>query len=623
MMVFTAEQAYELLDRYMGVEEFCFDVETRPGVGIPWTTADERKEASLDWRTNDVYWISFASQGMCDVVPLGHPHGEQVGWQPKALGPGQKSTRIKVPKWAPAPEQLTPYEFFAIIKPLFMNPNIRKANHNIKFDILSVSKYLGELMVGPFTDTLVQSHLINENRALDLGALVLSEIGFKYDKLGKVLETVSFSRAGSYSYYDAKYTWLLKKKNDRLIEEIGKTEYAGYLNDVTEVLVSMEWRGQPVVGEEVKDLDVVLTDAMLQAEHDLFSRAGRPFKLTANAEKGWFIYDVLKHKPVMFTKKKQERSTAEAAFKMYEDDPMVARLMEWDDYHKLHSTYVVNYSRLAYNGRLNPNYKQAGTVTGRFSAARPNLQNVPNPESSEVGRQIRHLFWGGSEDMCLVVADYSQIELRILAHFSADPTMLQAFEDDIDIHQATADTLGTVRKTAKAINFAIPYGAGYRRVAQQADVDVETAKAFFDQHREDFPAVWTWVDLTKRRARKQKEVLTLLGRSRRVPQITMPGNSDYANDMRARSERQAVNARIQGSAADLIGMAMIRIHDALPPQMYMTMQVHDEVVVVTPRDRAEECAAIVREAMLGEEMQMLRCKVDASIKVVERWSEAK
>jgi DNA polymerase I-like protein with 3'-5' exonuclease and polymerase domains len=295
---------------------------------------------------------------------------------------------------------------------------------------------------------------------------------------------------------------------------------------------------------------------------------------------------------------------------------------------------VLNFAKYAYKGRIHANFKQAGTVTGRFSCGEPNLQNVPKPET-EVGKRLRGLFWAGSDDECLVVGDYSQIELRILAYYSADPTMVQAFVDGKDIHQASADTLGCDRGIAKNINFAIPFGAGYKKVAAMGGgkFSIRTAKRFYKKHKEDFPTIWAWIEETRRRCRREKphEVTTILGRKRRLPQIIwINSQNERLQFLAAKAERQAVNTRIQGSAADLIKMAMVRLHDMLDEDMHIILQVHDELVVTTPRDKADRCLAIMREAMEGDVMQILtntdgsiRVPVTANIKIVDRWAEAK
>lgn len=618
-----------------------FDCETRPGMGVrieepPGTTAynEAIKFYSLNPRMNETYWLSLASLGICVAIPMGHPNGEQIGWQPAPLRPGTKSTKRLVPKFAPPPPQMQPAQVFDICKPLFFDSDIIKVNHNVKFDLLTIAKYYGELPHPPYADTVVQCALLDENRPLDLGTVVNEVFGYKYDKLGKNLQSEPFGRAASYSWTDAKYDWLLYRHNIPLLEAEDLSEYWAFECDVTEVLTAMEWHGAPVRDDEVGDLDVFLRGEMDRTQSELWSEAGREFELTKPTEKGWFIFEHCGHEPWLFTPKRKEPSLAKEHLESFTSDARVNLLMEYERLAKWHSTYVLNFEKYSYKGRIHANFKQAGTVTGRFSCGEPNLQNVPKPDT-EVGKKLRGLFWGGRKDYCLVVGDYSQIELRVLAYYSNDPTMVQAFVDGEDIHQASANTLGCDRGIAKNINFAIPFGAGYKKVAAMGGgtFSLRTAKRFYNKHKEDFPTVWEFINNTRRRCRREKphEVHTLLGRKRRLPQIVWVNSSEERlQALGAKAERQAVNTRIQGSAADLIKMAMVRVHDMLDDDQHLILQIHDELVVVTPREKADDCLAIMREAMEGAEMQILtnpdgsiRVPVTANIKIVDRWSEAK
>ena len=631
----------EVVERIRRTPQVIFDCETRPGMGVkieepPGTTAynEAIKFYSLNPRLNEVYWLSLATLGVCVAIPMGHPNGEQVGTQPAPLRPGTKSTKRVVPKFAPPPPQMEPAQVFDICKPLFFDTDVRKVNHNVKFDALTISKYYGALIVPPYADTVVQAHLINENRPLDLGALTKELFKYQYEKLGKNLQAESFSRAATYSWLDAKYDWLIYRHNAGLITAEELDEYWGFECDVTEVLTEMEWVGVPVRQDEVADLDVWLREEMDRLQAELWSEAGREFSLSSPVDKGWFIFEHCEHEPWMQTPKKKEPSLAKEHLQSFTHDERVARLMEYESLAKLYSTYVLNFAKYSYKGRIHANFKQAGTVTGRFSCGEPNLQNVPKPDT-EVGKRLREMFWAGKDDECLVVGDYSQIELRVLAYYSGDPTMCAAFEAGEDIHQASANTLGCDRSIAKNINFAIPFGAGYKKVAAMGGgkFSIRTAKKFYNKHREDFPTVWEFIEKTRRDCRRYKphEVRTILGRKRRLPQIRFINSDDERlSGLGLKAERQAVNTRIQGSAADLIKMAMIRLHDMLDDDMHIILQVHDELVVTTPREKADRCLEIMREAMEGPEMQILlnpdgsiRVPVTANIKIVDRWSEAK
>lgn len=617
---------------------FVFDLETRPGPSVwnsvNWDDKDDVKFHNLNWRTNEMYWMSMATRGIAVAIPMGHPNGEQIGWKPAPLRPGTKSTKRVVPEFGPAPEQMMPGDVIDIVKPLFFNTDIRRENHNVPFDILTIAKYFGEPPPPPYADTMVMKHLLWEEPPHGLDFCVPREFKYRYDKIGKNLLAHPFSAAGSYSYMDAKYAWLLRQHYLPQLVEEKLDEYFRFMCDVTEVLIAMQWVGAPVRGDEVDDLDALLRNEMDAIKAELWAECGRQFEISRPSEKVWFVFEHCGHKPFMLTPKKQEISTAEEHLRAFEGDRRVKRLMEHDDLAKLHSTYVLNYKKFEHNGRIHTSYRQTGTVTGRFSSGEPNLQNVPKPET-EVGKAIRGLFWAGKDDECLVVGDYSQIELRMLAYFSGDPTMCAAFESGEDIHQASADTLGTIRSIAKNINFAIPYGAGAQKVHAMGGgaFNLATAQKFYNLHKERFPRVWAFINKTRADCRKAKPhvVHTILGRKRRLPKIVLVRHTNpVLKGQGAKAERQATNTVIQGSAADLIMMAMVRLHDMLDPDMHIILQVHDELVVTTPRHKADRCIEIMREAMEGPEMQILknrdgsiRVPVTANIKAVDRWSEAK
>jgi DNA polymerase I-like protein with 3'-5' exonuclease and polymerase domains len=630
----------EVGNRAMDLDEptFVFDLETRPGPtvwdSVNWHDKDDVKFHATNPRTNEMYWLSIATRGVAWAIPMGHPNGEQIGTQAAPLRPGTKSTKRVVPVYGPPPEQMMPGDVVDIIRPLFMDHVIRKANHNVKFDLLTIAKYLGCLPAPPYGDTMVAKSLLAEDPPHDLGACVKQAFGFKYAKIGKNLLEHPFSAAGTYSFLDAKYTWLLWPEYLKRLSDEGLLDYFWFECDVTEVLAHMEYAGAPVRGDEVVDLDFVLNEGMEEIKGEIWSAAGRQFELTNPGEKAKFIFGDRGHKPYKYTPKKGDISTAEDHLRSFEGDPLVKRLMQFDDLKKLHSTYVLNYKKFEHEGRIHTSYKQHGTRTGRFSSGEPNLQNVPKPDTP-VGKQIRGLFWGGSDDMCLVVGDYSQIELRVLAYYSGDPTMCKAFADGEDIHQASANTLGTDRSIAKNINFAIPFGAGAKKVFAMGGgaFSLKDAEKFYALHKERFPRVWAFIYKTRSDCRKNKPhvVHTILGRKRRLPRIVLVRHTN--EDLKAQgamAERQAVNTVIQGSAADLIKKAMVRLHDMLDDDMQLILQVHDELVVTCPRDKADRCIELMREAMEGEEMQILRNRdgsirvpVTANIKAVDRWAEAK
>ena len=277
---------------------------------------------------------------------------------------------------------------------------------------------------------------------------------------------------------------------------------------------------------------------------------------------------------------------------------------------------------LLINGRIYGDFVQWGAETGRFSSRNPNLQNIPAPEDPEkvpenkqYGRMIRNLFTA-PEGHKLVVADYSQIEPRVIAAMSEDPIMMNNYLTGGDIYTTIGDTMGVSRKAGKVLVLAMAYGVGPDKIARQIGCSVPDAKKLLNDFSDKFSSVDKYRYRVIGVARNKGYVTTLLKRRRYLPEITSRNNGD-----RASAERQAFNTRIQGSAADLIKLAMIRAHERIPKEAKLILTVHDELVTLTPDHLVEETRAAIREAM--EDIKLLPIPLIADIKVVQKWGEAK
>jgi DNA polymerase-1 len=411
--------------------------------------------------------------------------------------------------------------------------------------------------------------------------------------------------------------------------------------------------------ELVKDMSALLVDI----EGRIYKAAGQRFNLNAPAQKAAVLYAPKSEggqglkplKPTDGGKKKRDAglelewkdySTDSDSLDKHPNNEVVKAMLEYAEVSKLLS-YPVAYlgdpedkdkpCRI-FDGRIHADFVQYGTVTGRFSCREPNLQNIPRPDT-DLGKRIRGLFVA-PPGYKLVVADYGQIELVVLAHFIGRGDLYKGFHNSVDPHSATAAALMGVdakefmarvkagdrkcidfRQVAKGINFAVVYGAGPEKVASMAGITVKEAKKFMETHQKLFPEIYKFKEDVIRvcRSRRPPYIRTLLGRKRRLPLILSSNNG-----LRMGAERQAVNSLIQGSAADLIKLAMIRLNNRLPDEIRLILSVHDELVVLAPEDRAEEAAALVKEAMLGEGIQkLLRVPLSSDVKIVDRWSEAK
>lgn len=645
-VVLTREHLDRVVEHFMSQPAFAFDVESMDGAdpdtrGVP--------------TQNKVVWMALATEGMTVTIPFGHPNGNVLI---------RKATRKKnkvTGKFDPVPAvydappaQLSPSEVFEALKPLFFSDKIKIA-HNATFDLISCFKYYGIQIPGPYHDTIVIQWLLNENlKSKGLKDLIERYFAVKYDheNVGRCIEAHPFNKVAHYAYMDAKYTWLLWKRLFPLIEKAELTGVFDLERQVLAVLLDMGTTGAPVDVNALETLKEELSAELVRIEGDIYRHAGVKFNIGSVPQKQKMLYGPKSEggqglKPTKHTDKGAPSTDAEA-LEAHKGNPLVDSLLEYQVISKILGTYVLGYlgdgekkpCRI-YDGRIHSDLVQYGTVTGRFSSREPNLQNIPRPEEdpNALGTKIRGLFVS-PPGYKMVVADYGQIEMVLLAHFCGGGALYEGIHGGLDPHSATAARLigmdvaefikrkkegdpaiKAARQVAKGINFAVVYGAGPDKVASMAKISLKEAKRFLEIHQREFPEVYRLKEqiISTCKTRRPPHIRTMSGRKRRLPTI-------FAEDrgLRGQAERQAVNSLIQGSAADLIKRAMIRLNESLPDDMQMILSVHDELVTLTPEDRAEECVALVREAMLGEGIQSLvKVPLSSDVVVCDRWSEGK
>jgi DNA polymerase I-like protein with 3'-5' exonuclease and polymerase domains len=655
-IITTKEQLKELVDYYLAQEAFAFDVETvgdRRGVPV----------------VNQVLWLSLATYGRGDVIPMGHPHGEFVSESFPLTGQGEKRVlaglqaresdysrdkRKATRTFESAPEQLSPAEVFAELKPLFFSDKL-KIGHNLVFDLCSVAKYFDKTIpVGPYFDTMVGSFIYdnrNKNKC-GLDDCLERELGYMMEKgVGAQVEVHAFSVVAKYAYLDAKYTFMLWKVVRDKIKESGVENIMKLEMDVLEVLCHMKLHGAPIDTDALSELHTKLEADIEAARAQIYKQAGRVFNINSNQEKQYLLYSKKSEggrglKPKILTNKGAEKemqgkdldymdySVSAEALEPYRDkDPMVHALLEYADLNKLLSTYVIPYlggdvvrtvggkSKVEYkesllvSGRIHADFVQHGAETGRFSSRNPNLQNIPNPSASENGKAIRNLFYA-PEGYKLVVADYSQIEPRIIASMSKDKTMMKNYLEGQDIYTTVGDVMGVNRQAGKVLVLSMAYGVGPDKIARSIGCSVTEARNLLGDFASKFGAVNSYRLKVVGATKQKKYVTTIMGRKRYIPDIV---SKDFIK--RGSAERQAFNTRIQGSAADIMKLAMIRAHRLIPKESSILLTVHDELVTLTPASLAEETAAAIREAMEG--IQLLDVPLLADITTVQRWGEAK
>ena len=638
---------------YLTQDAFAFDIES---------VGDKRGVPAV----NEVSWISFATHGRGDVIPMGHPNGEFVSESFPLTGQGEKRAAAGLPPreldysrdkkkaikvFDKAPDQLFPAEVFKALKPLFFDNDSLVIGHNLAFDLSSVAKYYGgKIPDGPYFDTLMGSFLYdNKNKGkLGLDDCLERELGYSMEKgIGHMVELYSFSEVAKYSYLDAKYTFLLWKT---LVPKLTASNVDAVMElemQVLKVLCYMKLEGAHIDMEQLQVLHDKLSIEIEEARSDIYRIAGRVFNINSNLEKQYVLYGPIEEgcrglKPKLLTGKGAKKEgdltykdysvSAEALEEFKEKDELIDALLRYADLNKLLGTYVIPYlggevvkttngkskveerESLLVNGKIYGDFIQWGAETGRFSSRNPNLQNVPAP-NTEHGRAIRNLFTA-PEGHKLIVADYSQIEPRVIASMSKDPIMMENYLTGGDIYTTVGNTMGVDRKAGKVLVLAMAYGVGPDKIARQIGCSLQEAKQLLNDFSEKFPSVNKYRSLVIGVARNKGYVTTILNRRRYLPDINSKNNS-----FRSSSERQAFNTRIQGSAADIIKLAMVRAHDMIPKEARLILTVHDELVTLTPDHLVDTTREAIRKAM--EEVKLIDLPLVADIKSVQRWGEAK
>lgn len=480
--------------------------------------------------------------------------------------------------------------------------------------------------------------MLNENRPIGLKSLDKERWNLVYDleEVGRCIEKHGFGTVADYAYMDAASTWLQWLKIRPGITAEGLEDMWALEMDVLACLLHMGSAGVPVDIKALEQLRASLRERMTQCEGDVYRAAGKVFNIGSTPQKQRILYEEQGLRPRKLTKKGAPSTDAEALEPYKGRNDVVDAILSYQEVSKILSTYVEGYlgnpeddkPTQIFGGRIYPILKQYGTVTGRFSSSRPNVQNWPRAET-EWGKAIRDLI-DPLEGFCLLVADYAQIEQRILAHFAGKGALWQGFWDGVDAHTATAaavfgvapeDVTKQMRQVAKAIAFAINYGAGPQKVADMSHTTLRRAKQILAEHERQFPEVYAYKKRllrTVRSRRPEPYLRTLLGRKRRLPDLL-----SHDHGRRGKAERQVVNSHIQGSNADITKLALVRLNKSRLPGMQILLTVHDEIAAMCPVDIAEEGAKVLHDAMAGPDMQLLSVPVTTDVKICNRWSEAK
>ena len=529
-------------------------------------------------------------------------------------------------------------EYCNIVRSLFENEMIAKIGQNIKFDIM-VLRTLGIEVRGRKIDTMLLHYLIDAESRHNMNFLAERYLNYKPIEIetliGKgakqlTMDMIGVERVAEYAAEDADVTLRLKQVLVAEVEKLGMMElYHRIEEPMIDVLADMELAGVKVDCEALARYAVELREMLDRLEREVRELADEPsLNINSSRQLGEVLFAKLRitDKPKM-TKTKQFSTDEEYLQGFAHDFPIVSKILEYRGVKKLLSTYVEALPELVNpkTGHIHTSYNQAVTATGRLSSTNPNLQNIPIRD--ELGKPIRAAFVASDEEHTLIAADYSQIELRLMAHLSADKALIEAFYAGADIHAATAARLygkqpdavtSDERRRAKTANFGIIYGISAFGLAQRLDIPNKEAKALIENYFVSYPDVKRYMDEAIAKAAQQGYVETMFGRRRVLRDIASANRT-----VRGIAERNAINAPIQGSAADIMKLAMAEIARRFKAEgikSRMILQVHDEVVIDTLRSELDSVKRIVKEAM--ESVAELRVPLIAEVNDADNWLAA-
>lgn len=591
-LVETEEQRSGLIKLLAAQKEFCFDTET----------------TGLDLGS-EIVGMSFAVEAFeAYYVPL--PQNQE---ETKAI--------------------------LATFRPLFENENIAKIGQNLKFDILMLRWYGMELR-GKLWDTMIMHYLIEPDQRHGMDYLSETYLGYSpvpiENLLGKgvkkklTMRDVAIEKVKEYAAEDADVTWQLKQTLDKLLVGDLRKLYEDMEEPLITVLADMEFNGVNLDCAFLEDYSKVMDKEIGILRKKILEEAQSPnLNLDSPKQVGDVLFDKLKI-PYRWKKTKtgQYSTDEEVMSELAPKFPVIQDILDYRQLAKLKSTYIDALPRLVnpHTNRLHSSFNQALTSTGRLSSNNPNLQNIPI--RSDAGREIRKAFVPRDKEHTLLAADYSQIELRLIAEISGDEAMLDAFEKGLDIHTATAARIYDVpleevkkeqRYNAKTVNFSIIYGAGASNLSQNLGIKRTDATALIEQYFNQYKGLKKYMETVVKDARDNGYVTTICGRRRYLRDL------DSRNGMmRSHAERNAVNTPIQGSAADMIKLAMVKIHELLQKGDFKTkmiLQVHDELVFDVPNAELETVRPLIEDCM-KKALPGLKVPIEVGVDIGMNWLEA-
>jgi len=595
-IVATKEQLDELVKELKNSSSFAFDTETD----------------SLNTYEANLVGLSFCTkEGRAYYIPLQHRY----------LG---------------VPQQLELEIVLDSLKPIFVDSQKSKVAHNFKFDEKVLSKY-GVKIVNQVNDTMIMAYVLKSSGKHDMDSLSKEHLGIEpiaYTTLAGTgrnqltLDQIDIEKVAKYAAEDADITFRLYNHFLKMLkdDEVLYSLYSKVEMPVTIILNNMEKIGVKIDAAKLIEQSANLEDSIKELEIKCYDLASQEFNLSSPVQLREILFDKMGLPPVKKTAKGQASTSEEVLVQLAEEYEIADLIMKYRHLSKLKNTYTDKLPKmLDVNGRVHTSYNQTGTVTGRLSSSDPNLQNIPikSPE----GRKIRQAFIA-EQEFCVVAADYSQIELRIMAHLSKDKNLLKAFNQGLDIHSATAaEVLGISldmvtseqRRRAKAINFGLIYGMSAFGLAKQLEIPRGEAQEYIDIYFNRYPSVKEYMTTAKEFAKQNGYVETILGRRLYLPDI-----SSKSVIQRNAAERAAINAPMQGTAADIIKKAMIDFNTMILREynddIKMVMQVHDELVFEVRKAKLNEITTKIKSIM--ETSVKLDVPLEVNVDSGESWDQA-
>ena len=577
----TASLEYQRVDTEEALEEMLRELRAARGFAFDTETT------SLDHMRADLVDLSFStSVGRAWCVPVGHREGPQLPLE----------------------------EVLAKVKPILEDPQLSKAGHNLNYDVTVLANY-GIKVKGLDCDTMVAAHLLGK-KAIGLKNLALDIFHHEMmpitDLIGrgskqKTMDQVPVEEVVPYACADADFTARLRPILEKDLREQGFWRlFTTVEMPLVEVLVVMQRNGIVLDPGVLHEMSRGLNKQIRQLEMETYDEVGHAFNIASPQQLSAVLFNELGLTRTKRTKTGYS-TDANALEALKDQHRVIGKILDYRQVDKLKSTYVDSLPELVNpkTGRIHTSYNQAGSATGRISSSDPNLQNIP--VRTELGRQVRKAFVAPShygDDWLLFSADYSQIELRVLAHLSQDSALVDAFQRGEDIHSATASMMFDVpieqvtadhRRIAKVLNFGVIYGLSPYGIAQQTEFSPEEGHRFIETYFAKYPGIREYIQGVKERVRETGYVETVLGRRRYIPEM------EASNAVvRQAGERMAVNMPIQGTAADIMKLAMIRVHRRLEEsdlKAKMLLQVHDELMLEVPRKETEALTQIIYDEM--------------------------